>query len=130
MPTLKIRINFSHCPIKRRDNSNYQSEMFRQKFSPKKLVSVFHTIPQQKKFRIFTIGATASTFGTLSGAGSGILLVPLLNSFTSLTRHECTAASLFGITVSGIASVASFLYLGVDISERMMLSSGTFSFLT
>lgn len=104
--------------------------MFRVKPKPKKLVNVFHTIPTQKKFRIFAIGTTASMFGTLSGAGSGILMVPLLNAYTTLNRHECTAASLFGITVSGIASTISFLYLGVDISEKMLLTSvciGTFA---
>lgn len=86
--------------------------------------------PYLKDSKLVGIGIAASSFGSMSGVGSGIALVPLLSKFTDLSRHQCTAASLFGVTVNCIASSLSFVYMGVHVDVVAALTIGIiFNFL-
>lgn len=101
--------------------------MFRVKFRPKKFISVHSSPSKLESPKIFSIGFGAATFGSLSGVGGGVLMVPLLGAFSTLSRHQITASSLFGVMSNGISSTTSFLSMGVPVDYTTSLIIGSFA---
>lgn len=54
------------------------------------------------------IGILAGVFGGLVGLGGGVVMVPLLTSWTKLTQHEAHATSLAGVVATGVAGALTY----------------------
>lgn len=58
-------------------------------------------------------GTMAGVASALTGIGGGILMIPTLRNFTSLTQHECSSTSLLTATIS--ATMSSLTYLAYNV---------------
>ena len=57
-------------------------------------------------------GALSGTLGSLCGIGGGVVVIPALTNFTSMTPHVVSASSLFVVSVSCTVAAASYLEQG------------------
>ncbi|MFN2627373.1 MAG: sulfite exporter TauE/SafE family protein [Gaiellaceae bacterium] len=58
------------------------------------------------------IGVTAGFFSALLGVGGGIVIVPLLVVFTSLTLRPAAATSLAAIGITALAGTITYVFHG------------------
>eukprot|EP01080_Neovahlkampfia_damariscottae_P000723 gene723-8975_t len=84
----------------------------------------------KQRLKLIGIGFTGGCVGTVAGIGGGVIMVPLMAAFTTLTRHQMTATSLFGLAVTAISSTASFLYMGANIDITTSIIIGTCAMIT
>ena len=45
----------------------------------------------KQRLKLIGIGFTGGCIGTVAGIGGGVIMVPLMAAFTTLTRHQMTA---------------------------------------
>ncbi len=57
-------------------------------------------------------GAVAGSVGALCGVGGGLVIIPVLKQFSSLTVHQIAATSLFSITIASSVGAASYISQG------------------
>lgn len=62
--------------------------------------------------RLVLIGVTAGFFSALLGVGGGVVIVPLLVVFTSLTLRPAAATSLAAIGITALAGTITYVFHG------------------
>lgn len=59
------------------------------------------------------VGVAAGTMGALCGVGGGLVIMPVLKQFTSLTIHQITATSLCSISIASTVAAGSYMSQGI-----------------
>jgi uncharacterized protein len=59
------------------------------------------------------VGIVAGTMGALCGVGGGLVIMPVLKHFTSLSIHQITATSLCSISIASAVAAASYMGQGL-----------------
>ena len=57
-------------------------------------------------------GVGAGVLGGLTGVGGGLVIIPVLKTYSSLSIHQITATSLFAVTIASSVGAASYIYQG------------------
>ena len=71
----------------------------------------------------FLIGLTAGIFGGLVGLGGGVLMIPLMVSFTKLRQHKAHGTSLVALVFTGIIGALTYaLHSAVDVWAAVLLA--------
>jgi uncharacterized membrane protein YfcA len=71
----------------------------------------------------FLIGLTAGVFGGLVGLGGGVIMIPLMVSFTKIGQHKAHGTSLVALVFTGIIGALTYARYGnVDVWAAVILA--------
>ena len=69
------------------------------------------------------VGVVAGTMGALCGVGGGLLIIPVLKTFSKLSMHQIAATSLCSISISSAFAAGSYISQGVaDVPVATVLA--------
>jgi uncharacterized membrane protein YfcA len=95
---LKVRQILKKNPILK--SNNFFKPTLMRKFSTennekekieKEITKVETENLNKERLKLAAIGFAGGCIGTVAGIGGGVIMVPLMAAFTSLTRHQMTA---------------------------------------
>ncbi len=71
----------------------------------------------------FLIGLTAGIIGGLVGIGGGVVMIPLMVSFSNLGQHKAHGTSLVALVFTGIVGALTYaIYNAVDVWAAVLLA--------
>jgi len=76
---------------------------------------VARTTESFEKYVYVPVGLVSGFLGALCGVGGGVVIIPALKHFTSLSIHSITATSLTAVTLA--SSCASIAYIGQGTAD-------------